>query len=75
MVGIDWGNLIIPEIWCYFNVNIPIYSEKLLEKSSVSTGYAGGKVEKIMNLRNIFIDKCFFCAIIIMVISIRGFYT
>ena len=45
MVGIDWGNLIIPEIWCYFNVNIPIYSKKLLEKSSVSTGYAGGKVE------------------------------
>jgi len=39
------GELIIPKIWCYFNVKAPIYEVVLLEKSSVFHSYAGGKVE------------------------------
>jgi len=41
------GELIIPKIWCYFNVKAPIYEVVLLEKSSVFHSYAGGKVELI----------------------------
>lgn len=39
------GNLIIPKIWCYFYVKVPLLNVILLEKSSISTSKAGGKVE------------------------------
>jgi hypothetical protein len=35
----------IPKKRCYFNVNKPIKTIKVLEKSSVFISYAGGKVE------------------------------
>lgn len=48
MYGNVCGELIIPKIWCYFNVKAPIYEVVLLEKSSVFHSYAGGKVELIL---------------------------
>ena len=48
MYGNVCGELIIPKIWCYFNVKAPIYEVVLLEKSSVFHSYAGGKVEFII---------------------------
>ena len=39
------GELIIPKIRCYFNVNAPFVTVILLEKSSIYASYTGGKVE------------------------------
>ena len=55
MYGNVCGELIIPKIWCYFNVKAPIYEVVLLEKSSVFHSYAGGKVEFINKGKFLFI--------------------
>lgn len=48
--GIGCGDLIIPEIWCYFYVNAPIYFFILLESSSSYTRFTGGKVELVISV-------------------------